>query len=721
MEDPTVSIPGSHSSEKDFPARESPGMWGPFRLLQRVGVGAFGEVYRAWDPALEREVALKLLLPGVVDDDADYKAVLKEARLMARVKHPNVVSVHGVDRHEGRVGFWSDFVQGRTLSALLEVQGPFSAREAAHVGIELCRALSAVHAAGLLHRDVKAGNVMREAGGRILLMDFGLTNEGEGRNLSGTLQYMAPELLTGGTASVGSDLYALGVLLFHLTTTKYPVEASTLGDYHQAHKNRSRRNLMDERPDLPEQFVRVIETALEPQPAKRYASAGQMLTALSEGLGMGSISRDPLTVVPSKPRRFRTWMLAPLVLAAAAGTAYFAPGVKNRLPGAVSQSHRDYERARNLLDHYYQPHSLDRSIPLFEKTIAEDPKFAMAQAGLGRAYWRKYLDTQDAGFIQKSKDACDRALALDDNLAWVHVTLGMLYTETGRNDLAAQELDRALQLDSTNAEAFAAQAELFRKQGRNSEVEPAYQKAMDLDPGDWRWPNQLGNFYLLTGKFDLAAQLYKRTIQLVPDNPRVYGNLGLAYLNSEHFNEAEIAYDKAVEIEPNYGNLSRLGVLLLLEGKFSDAASMLKRALDSDPTQYTGWANLAAAVQWIQDGGKSKSRELYLKAIALGEAVRRQSPKDPRILANLGSYYAEVGVPEKSLPLLRQAVALDQGPQTYYRVAEGYELLHRRNDALAWIGKALQGGYSMEFVKRNPELADLRADPGFAPYAHQSK
>jgi hypothetical protein len=80
-----------------------------------------------------------------------------------------------------------------------------------------------------------------------------------------------------------------------------------------------------------------------------------------------------------------------------------------------------------------------------------------------------------------------------------------------------------------------------------------------------------------------------------------------------------------------------------------------------------------------------------------------------------------VGVPEKSLPLLRQAVALDQGPQTYYRVAEGYELLHRRNDALAWIGKALQGGYSMEFVKRNPELADLRADPGFAPYAHQSK
>jgi serine/threonine protein kinase len=150
----------------------------------------------------------------------------------------------------------------------LDVQGPFSAREAAHVGIELCRALGAVHAAGLLHRDVKAGNAMREAGGRILLMDFGLTHEGEGRNLAGTPPYMAPELLSGGPASVGSDLYALGVLLFHLTTAKYPVEASTFSDYHQAHRSGSRRNLMDLRPDLPEPFVQVIETAADPNPCE---------------------------------------------------------------------------------------------------------------------------------------------------------------------------------------------------------------------------------------------------------------------------------------------------------------------------------------------------------------------------------------------------------------------------------------------------------------------
>jgi len=722
MDDPTVSMSSFDSRGEDPSAREPLGNWGPFQLRQRVGAGAFGEVYRAWDPTLEREVALKLLLPAVAAGAA-YKAILQEARLMARVKHPNLVSVHGVDRHDGRVGFWSDFVHGKTLSELLDVQGPFSAREAAHVGIELCRALGAVHAAGLLHRDVKAGNAMREAGGRILLMDFGLTHEGEGRNLAGTPPYMAPELLSGGPASVGSDLYALGVLLFHLTTAKYPVEASTFSDYHQAHRSGSRRNLMDLRPDLPEPFVRVIETAADPNPAKRYASAGQMLTALSEALGMGSILREgpPVTLLP-KPSRFRSWMLAPIVLVTAIGAAfYFSPTLQSRLPMAVSQSHRDYELARKLLDHYYQPQNLDRSIPLFEKTIAEDPKFAMAQAGLGRAYWRKYLDTRDAGFIQKSKDACDRALALNDSLAWVHVTLGMLYTESGRNDLAAQELDLALLLDTTNAEAYAAQAELFRKQGRNADVEPSYRQAMDLDPEDWRWPNQLAIYYLQSGKLEMAKAQFQRALSLVTDNARVYSNLGIAYLRSEQFDQAQAAYEKAVQMDPSYVNLVNLGGLLQREGKFAAAASVFQRAVDLNSSNYSAWANLASAVLWSSADGKTKSRELFLNAIALAEKSRSESPRDATILANLGSYYAEVGMPEKSLPLLRQAVALDPGPSTLYRVGEGYDLLHRRGEALQWLRKAIQAGYSLDEIKRNPELSDLRADPQFAADSQKQK
>ena len=102
--------------------------WGSFTLLARVGHGGFGEVYRAWDPHLQREVALKLLLPGAIAGEAEYEAMLREARAMASVHHPNIVPVHGIDRHDGRVGFWTDFVRGKTLSVLVHEQGTFGAR-----------------------------------------------------------------------------------------------------------------------------------------------------------------------------------------------------------------------------------------------------------------------------------------------------------------------------------------------------------------------------------------------------------------------------------------------------------------------------------------------------------------------------------------------------------------------------------------------------------------
>src|SRR5262249_7479858 len=152
------------------------GMWGPFTLLERVGEGAFGEVFRARD-ALQRDVALKLLRAGRRAGDRTgttiSSRILHEGRIMARVRHTNVVSVYAAEEHQGRVGLSMEFVRGRTLEALLHTHGRFSAREAALTGRELCRALAATHAAGLIHRDVKARNVMREEGGRVVLMDFG--------------------------------------------------------------------------------------------------------------------------------------------------------------------------------------------------------------------------------------------------------------------------------------------------------------------------------------------------------------------------------------------------------------------------------------------------------------------------------------------------------------------------------------------------------------------
>ncbi len=151
-------------------------MWSALRVLEHVGSGRFGDVYRAWDPALDRDVALKILRP-IDDDDAAETQVVEEGRLMARVRHPNVVSIYGAQRIGGATGLWMEFIKGRTLAAELAERGTCGDEEIARVGVELCRALEAVHGAGLVHRDVKAQNVLRDEGGRIVLGDFGTGRE----------------------------------------------------------------------------------------------------------------------------------------------------------------------------------------------------------------------------------------------------------------------------------------------------------------------------------------------------------------------------------------------------------------------------------------------------------------------------------------------------------------------------------------------------------------
>ncbi|MFQ5599305.1 MAG: protein kinase [Candidatus Krumholzibacteriia bacterium] len=264
--------------------------WGHLEIREKIGEGVFGEVYRAWETTLEREVALKLLrselgsrVPGVTTPH-----VLQEGRNLARIRHPNVVTVYGAEQLAGRVGIWMEFIHGRTLTDVLEEHGAFGAREAASIGVDLCRALTAVHRAGLVHRDIKTRNVMRETGGRIVLMDFGAGTDArfhsQARTPAGTPVYLAPEIFRGERATVRSDLYSLGVLLYYLVSASFPVDGHTLREIARMHERGEGQLLREVRPDLSEAFVQVIERALRPKPDERFASSGQMEHALVSAL-----------------------------------------------------------------------------------------------------------------------------------------------------------------------------------------------------------------------------------------------------------------------------------------------------------------------------------------------------------------------------------------------------------------------------------------------------
>lgn len=308
---PDEDAPASEQGPEGAPIER----WGPLVLLERIGRGATGEVYRAWDSRLHRDVALKLLHRDQRTRHDAQARVLDEARRLARIRHEQVVSVYGAEEHDGRVGLWMELVRGESLEERVRGRGPLGAAEAAQIGQQLCAALSAVHSAGLLHRDVKAQNVILETSGRTVLTDFGTGEElrqsyGSSR-LVGTPLYLAPEIFKGEPATIETDIYSLGVLLFYLVTGEFPVTAGSITELARAHQDGRRRDLDEVRADLAEPFVVCLERALSPRAVDRYHTAADFEAALR--------SSEPIvaSTVATHRSRATPWRWAPMAAGAA--------------------------------------------------------------------------------------------------------------------------------------------------------------------------------------------------------------------------------------------------------------------------------------------------------------------------------------------------------------------------------------------------------------------
>lgn len=284
-------------------SQAAPKTWGSFTILGQIGHGAYGTVYRALDINLNLEIALKVICPRGLIPALNVDRALSEPRMLAQVTHPNVVRVFGAERVGSEIGVSMELVSGPTLEQLVRRQGPFSARETMLLGVDVCCALAAVHAARLVHGDVKAQNVMRAPGGRTVLMDFGAGYDVKadrlgGRGFAGTPLYLAPEVFDGHPRTSASDIYSVGVLLFHLATGTYPIDGHTDTEVRQWHRTHApRRLLRDVRPDLPDAFIRVVDRALAERPDERYQTAGEFEADLNRALRHDAPTPVPLSRV----------------------------------------------------------------------------------------------------------------------------------------------------------------------------------------------------------------------------------------------------------------------------------------------------------------------------------------------------------------------------------------------------------------------------------------
>lgn len=258
-----------------------------FEILEELGRGAHSKVFRAVDRALNREVALKVLKNTVLPSIRERKRFLKEARTLAALDHPNIVRMLSIDQTGGSLRLCIEKIEGRTLADHISDGGPFSLDESVRIGIDLCRALKALHAKGLVHRDLKPTNVMRTSEGRVVLLDFGLAHSigpadlKTARGLTGTPLVMAPEQFApGGAMEPSVDIYALGVLLYWMVSGRFPYEARTYDELRRRVLSGESVRLNERCPDAPTPFVAIVQKAIASRPAARYASANAFEQAL---------------------------------------------------------------------------------------------------------------------------------------------------------------------------------------------------------------------------------------------------------------------------------------------------------------------------------------------------------------------------------------------------------------------------------------------------------
>ena len=275
---------------------------GRYETAERLGSGGMSNVYKATDRILERTVAVKILAEHLSDDERFVARFRREALAVARLIHPNIVQVYDTGVDEGRHYIVMEYVEGRSGAQILQRQGPVEPEVAAEIGVQACAGLDYAHRRGIIHRDVKPGNLMvvggPVGGGEMIvkLTDFGIARAIEQTRITqvgsvvGTAAYLAPEQVRGEEATPATDVYALGVVLYQFLTGRLPYEGSSLAELAVRQQNEKPLPPDTYNGDVPETLGAAVLRALEGDPGRRYSSAEELAAGLRLGLEGGDVT-----------------------------------------------------------------------------------------------------------------------------------------------------------------------------------------------------------------------------------------------------------------------------------------------------------------------------------------------------------------------------------------------------------------------------------------------
>jgi tetratricopeptide (TPR) repeat protein/DNA-binding winged helix-turn-helix (wHTH) protein len=357
--------------------------------------------------------------------------------------------------------------------------------------------------------------------------------------------------------------------------------------------------------------------------------------------------------------------------------------------------------------------SLDEASESFHRALAEDPKFALAYAGLCERYALGYDKTRDVALIPQAESACGEALKLDPSLREVSAALGQLYLVSGRYEQATAMYRDAIGSDPENADGYVGLGEALDAQHRAAEAERAFRKAVDVEPTYWGAQNALGNFLFRHGRTSAAIATYRRVTELIPASPLAFNNLGAALLVSGDFHGAAAAFDRSLALEPTSSAYSNSGTVYYFLGRYADAARMFTRATELTAHDHRVWGNLADAL-WQVEGSRAEAQSDYRRAIALALKSLEVNSRDAVSWSQLAYYSARARADSDVQGYTSRALQLnpDDPNVRYYGALTALEL-GDPGTALESLSRAVTLGYPASLVRAAPDFASLRSDARF--------
>ncbi len=692
-----------------------------YKILEKLGEGGMGVVYKAQDQKLDRFVAIKFL-PVQLSSNADSKArFIQEAKAAAALNHPNILGVYEIDEQNGNIFFVMEYVDGITLKHhIVNFKSGIPVGQAIDWTIQIAQGLKAAHEKSIVHRDIKPENVMLAKDGKLKIMDFGIAKLRSNSGLTktgtslGTLSYMSPEQAQGIAADHRSDIWSLGVVLYEMLTADLPFKAEHEAGllYLIVNEEPPVPSLMDRK--IPHQMDAVIMKMLAKERSQRYQNTDELVKSLQET----SHSID------STPAPVQTKAIAVLPfgnISPDKESDYFSDGLTEELIINLSR----------LKDIRVVP----RTTSMQYKGTNKEVKV------IGRELGTRYIL---AGSVRKFQDNLRIAVELvdveADSQLWAETYKGKLADVFDIQEQVSKQIVDALMVKLTpiekavlskrstlNPEAFdlylRAQGFLYRFSKNNINIAlQLFEKAIELDQRYAAAYAGLGEAYAYLYQYFerrdawldkaieacLKAQIYDPTLS------EAYAALAVAYYNRKSFDDAIVAGRKAIELDTN-NHIAYwiLGRIYHNTDRDKESVDLFQTAVRLSPDFYIAFSDLKLAYERL--GEKDKQMEVSRASLQMFPRILLQHPDDARAHMFYAIELAQVGRKEEAKAEAKISLDLSPGDTvSLYNAACFYAQMEEKRLALDTLRSAILAGWvDYEWIKRDTDLDPIRNEPEY--------